>query len=249
MAVTKALECSRPNCSQTFTRMSDLKKHELAHTGMRTLFACPFTDCKFLSLQKKNLEIHFARHTGEKRHRCPEVTCGFRTADPAALTRHPRASIGGMRRNILQDGAQSDPFLCDDPLPIEKPQSNSITKPTSGNTRISMPDSSEIILPKPLITSVTEPDSFQTKLEDSYVSGPGYDTYMNPHVFFPSPFSPLPTDIDPAHAIAGPTELIGLSADPDSIFPKDTVSEGLCPEWLHMITHTGIPREFVLEQW
>ncbi|KAH7921894.1 hypothetical protein BV22DRAFT_1131904 [Leucogyrophana mollusca] len=252
MAIKTMFRCPRPNCNQTFSRVSNLKKHEFSHNGSKALFACTFANCTFTSLQKKNLEIHFARHTGEKRHHCPESTCSFRTADPAALTRHRKAHHGyvpkgrsaGVRQSQYEIEAQARSPVVENHPAVAGPL-RLCTIANDEDPHLSVPNPSNTILPKSSC-AVTEPEP-----ERGYKCGAGYDTYMNPVVFFPSPFSPLPTNVDPAHAIAGPTEFIGALADPDCIFADYTQEGrgGLCPEWLHRTTHAGITPEFVLNGW
>ncbi|KAH7890296.1 hypothetical protein F5I97DRAFT_9287 [Phlebopus sp. FC_14] len=116
MPASKTYTCPHPNCKSEFTRIAELRKHKVHHVKPESVFRCTFPSCGFTTLQKKNLSVHSARHTGEKRYLCPETLntsdlssgdagsltdssidgqpCSFRTNDPAALTRHRKAVHG-----------------------------------------------------------------------------------------------------------------------------------------------------------
>ncbi|KAG0699533.1 hypothetical protein DFH29DRAFT_1014469 [Suillus ampliporus] len=85
--------CSQADCSEIFVKYADLKKHEAGHARPENVHTCTFPGCDFATLQKRSLDIHYARHTGEQRYGCPH-DCAFRTHDPSALTRHRKAKHG-----------------------------------------------------------------------------------------------------------------------------------------------------------
>ncbi|KAG8221723.1 hypothetical protein J3R82DRAFT_2011 [Butyriboletus roseoflavus] len=96
----KTYSCTIPNCGGIFSKAYELKKHKAAHDDPSSVYNC--TQCNFFTLQRKNLVIHVAKHTGEKIHHCPQMVnsigsagspaseerCEYKTNDPAALTRH-----------------------------------------------------------------------------------------------------------------------------------------------------------------
>ncbi|KAG2750470.1 hypothetical protein P692DRAFT_20729467, partial [Suillus brevipes Sb2] len=73
-------------CNQTFAKFVDLKKHEAAHSASG--YSCPWAGCDFVTLIKTSYDIHYAKHTGEKRHICLHDGCDYTTHDPALFTRH-----------------------------------------------------------------------------------------------------------------------------------------------------------------
>ncbi|KAG1718319.1 hypothetical protein EDB19DRAFT_2031390 [Suillus lakei] len=94
-------------CNQTFTRFTDLKKHEAGHSA--NSYTCTWPQCDFVTLTKCSFDIHWAKHnnnfsTGEQRHSCPH-NCDYKTHNPAALTRHRKVEHGyiplprGLRRS------------------------------------------------------------------------------------------------------------------------------------------------------
>ncbi|KAG2030682.1 hypothetical protein BDR03DRAFT_1016881 [Suillus americanus] len=92
MAVIKNYVCTaQAGCNKAFTKYHDLKRHEAAHSHHS--FACRFAGCDFVTLSKPSFEIHTDRHTGKQRYVCPKG-CGFKTHNPAALTRHRKAEHG-----------------------------------------------------------------------------------------------------------------------------------------------------------
>ncbi|KAH0826347.1 hypothetical protein J3R83DRAFT_5302 [Lanmaoa asiatica] len=92
--------CTFVDCGKAFAKAYELKKHKATHDDPASVFYCP--ECDFITLQKKNLGIHIAIHTGKKIYECPdmistvsssgspacEARCEYRTNDPAALTKH-----------------------------------------------------------------------------------------------------------------------------------------------------------------
>ncbi|KAF9218876.1 hypothetical protein BS17DRAFT_770386 [Gyrodon lividus] len=125
MAPVKTFSCSFEDCDSVFYKASELRKHEFGHSNPEKIFKC--STCSFITLQKKNLNIHVARHTGERRFQCPHTVvspessgsrsssdssmdvlpCEFKTNDPAALTRHRKACHGYVpqgRGRVSQNG-------------------------------------------------------------------------------------------------------------------------------------------------
>ncbi|KAF8557169.1 hypothetical protein OG21DRAFT_1494941 [Imleria badia] len=92
--------CTFSDCDKVFSRAYELKKHTAEHENPHSVFHCP--RCDFITLTKRSLAVHFANHTGEKDHECPDMIrsgtlehrCDYKTNDPAALTRH-RKKIHG----------------------------------------------------------------------------------------------------------------------------------------------------------
>ncbi|KAG8221698.1 hypothetical protein J3R82DRAFT_1985 [Butyriboletus roseoflavus] len=98
--------CTFAKCDKVFSKAYELRKHKATHEDPNSVFYC--SECDFITLQKKNLAIHFALHTGEKIHKCPDIIsfvdfsgspvreerCKYRTNDPAALSRHRKKAHG-----------------------------------------------------------------------------------------------------------------------------------------------------------
>ncbi|KAG2151266.1 uncharacterized protein EDB93DRAFT_1249463 [Suillus bovinus] len=92
MSVKKNYVCSaQAGCNKTFTKYTDLKKHEAAHSPNAHL--CRFPGCDFATLWKPSFEIHSNKHTGDQPYRCPHG-CSFKTHNPAVLTRHRKVAHG-----------------------------------------------------------------------------------------------------------------------------------------------------------
>ncbi|KAG2130910.1 hypothetical protein DEU56DRAFT_463844 [Suillus clintonianus] len=130
MSPTKIYVCSQAKCSETFTKFTDLKKHEAGHALPENVHTCTFPGCDFTTLQKRSFDIHYARHTGEQRYVCPH-DCTFRTHDPSALTRHRKAKHGYVPsvRSIRSGGrvpapSESDRTPSSESLPASSYQSH-----------------------------------------------------------------------------------------------------------------------------
>ncbi|KAG2129311.1 hypothetical protein BD769DRAFT_1775483 [Suillus cothurnatus] len=91
--MSKSYVCSTgPGCNQTFTKFTDLKKHEAAHS--KNAYLCTWPDCDFATMIKDSYEIHAAKHAGEQRHICPQDDCDYKTHNPASLTYHRKTRHG-----------------------------------------------------------------------------------------------------------------------------------------------------------
>ncbi|KAG8221722.1 hypothetical protein J3R82DRAFT_2010 [Butyriboletus roseoflavus] len=97
----KTFSCTFEDCDQVFPREFQLKKHKASHDDPGSLHHCPY--CEFFTLDPRNLEVHIAKHTGEKNYACPdtikvselsgsvvEERCKYRTNDRSLLTKHRR---------------------------------------------------------------------------------------------------------------------------------------------------------------
>ncbi|KAG2068484.1 hypothetical protein BDR04DRAFT_1143775 [Suillus decipiens] len=90
--MSKLYVCSaEPGCNQNFTKFVDFKRHEAAHS--KNGHICTWPGCDFATKIKSSYEIHFAKHTGEKRYICPD-DCDYKTHDPALFTRHRQKQHG-----------------------------------------------------------------------------------------------------------------------------------------------------------
>ncbi|KAG1717488.1 hypothetical protein EDB19DRAFT_1839863 [Suillus lakei] len=76
MSSTKVYVCSQEKCGETFTKFTDLKRHEAGHA--ENVHTCTFPGCDFATLLKRSFDIHSARQTH----------------DPSALTRHRKTKHG-----------------------------------------------------------------------------------------------------------------------------------------------------------
>ncbi|KAG1862314.1 hypothetical protein F4604DRAFT_1905715 [Suillus subluteus] len=78
--------CSEPGCNEIFTKFVDFKRHEAAHSVKG--YICTWPGCDFATMIASSYEIHYAKHTGEKRYVCPNDGCDYKIHDPAQFTRH-----------------------------------------------------------------------------------------------------------------------------------------------------------------
>ncbi|KAG1859591.1 hypothetical protein DFJ58DRAFT_284683 [Suillus subalutaceus] len=130
MPVRKNYVCSaQAGCNKTFAKWTELKRHEAAHSYHS--YVCGFAGCDFVTLSKPSFRIHTDRHNGKQRYVCPQQ-CGYKTHNPAALTRHRKAKHGHVpqprhpRRSasptISLTSFQPQPQIQPQPQPRPQPQ-------------------------------------------------------------------------------------------------------------------------------
>ncbi len=85
-AIRKArIQCPEPECTSSFTRNSDLKRHrDTCHLNQRD-FKCDICDSKYQ--QASHLKTHMNKHN-DTRVYCD--SCSFSCTDPSSLSRHRR---------------------------------------------------------------------------------------------------------------------------------------------------------------
>ncbi|KAJ2901634.1 Zinc finger protein with KRAB and SCAN domains 3 [Zalerion maritima] len=88
-APQKQYSCS--TCPKSFTRRSDLARHERIHSGVRP-HACEHPGCGKRFIQRSALTVHVRVHTGEKPHMCEHCSKTF--SDSSSLARHRRIHSG-----------------------------------------------------------------------------------------------------------------------------------------------------------
>ncbi|KAI9567854.1 hypothetical protein HD554DRAFT_2263491 [Boletus coccyginus] len=98
----KTYSCDVDGCDMVFSRDFQLRKHRVEHEDSNKLHYCKWPECDFYTLDSRRLKVHFATHTGEKIHNCPDKTqvlgpsgtlereeaCKYTTNDPSMLTKH-----------------------------------------------------------------------------------------------------------------------------------------------------------------
>ncbi|KAG2068418.1 hypothetical protein BDR04DRAFT_1157958 [Suillus decipiens] len=91
--MSRKYTCSaEPGCKQTFTKFTELKRHEAAHSAQA--YTCTWPGCNFATLLKKSYDIHCDKHAEEQRWICPHDDCDYKTHDPSCLTRHRKTKHG-----------------------------------------------------------------------------------------------------------------------------------------------------------
>ncbi|KAG1767328.1 hypothetical protein EV702DRAFT_757060 [Suillus placidus] len=126
MSLVKNYVCSaQADCNKTFIKYTDLKKHEAAHSP--SAHTCDFPGCDFVTLSKPSFEIHSDKHTGKQRYSCPRG-CGFKTHNPASLTRHRKIEHGHVPRPRHSRGSSrtaatsASPLTSSEPKPEPRPE-------------------------------------------------------------------------------------------------------------------------------
>ncbi|KAG2035113.1 hypothetical protein BDR03DRAFT_983895 [Suillus americanus] len=79
-------------CNETFSKFTDMKKHEILHT--LDGYFCTWPGCYFVTRIKASYDIHSAKHAGEERYICPHDACDYKTHNPSLLTKHRKKEHG-----------------------------------------------------------------------------------------------------------------------------------------------------------
>ncbi|OQV19002.1 putative Zinc finger protein 287 [Hypsibius exemplaris] len=83
----KTFVCKREGCTYTTNATQDMKKHEIAHSGIRR-FKCDFAGCHKKFALNAKLIRHRRNHTGEKPYSCTVAGCTFASAYLERLKHH-----------------------------------------------------------------------------------------------------------------------------------------------------------------
>ena len=91
--------CRYNGCGKTFVEKSNVKKHEMIHTGVKP-FACGWKNCNKKFLRKQNRDIHVRRHMGVKPYACEWKYCKKKFVTSSDKIKHYRIHTG------------EKPFIC-----------------------------------------------------------------------------------------------------------------------------------------